>query len=115
MSPPPPKTPNRRRGRRQLPKGATKTQCYPNALGLGQNIALAVLDLSETGVRLLVKQKLTPGREVEIGLEGVGHRRPVKILGRVAWTVKTSDGNHCVGVEFQRTLPYADFLQLARL
>jgi hypothetical protein len=110
-----PRTSNRRLSQRRHPKRSTKPYCYPNALGLGRNIALAVLDVSETGARLMVREALEPGREVEVGLEGLGHRRPVKCTGRVIWSLETAEGTYCVGIHFQRALPYADLLQLANI
>jgi hypothetical protein len=110
-----PQPPNRRLALRRKPKGGTRAACYPNALGLGRSIALAVLDLSEAGVRLVVREALPPGKEVEVGLEGPGQRRPVQRPGRVVWSVALADGSYCVGIQFDRALIYADLLQLARL
>jgi hypothetical protein len=106
---------NRRRALRRSPKSSTRISCHPNALGVGKNLAASLLDLSEFGVRLLVKVNLKPGQEVHIGLEGMGHRRAIRVAGHVAWAVPAADGSCCIGVEFQKPLPYADLLELARL
>jgi len=105
---------NRRRCRRLLPKNGTRAICLRGSLGLGNNLAISVLDLSEEGVRLLLKEPMVVGQELEINLESINHRRPLKILGNVAWAVPTADGTCCVGVRFQRSLRYAEVTQLVR-
>jgi PilZ domain len=102
---------NRRRCRRQKPKGSTKILTLKGSLGLGRTVALSILDLSETGVRLIVKENLEKNQEVEVNLESPTCRRPIKTLGNVVWSVAVTDGTHCVGVVFRRPLPYADFSQ----
>lgn len=103
---------NRRRARRQGPAGTTRVRAYANALGLGPNVALAVLDLSETGARLLLKQEVPAGREIEVRLEG--NSRSVKALARVVWSVPAADGSFCAGAEFAKPLAYAELSALAR-
>ena len=46
-------------------------------MGLGANIAVRVLDLSDSGVRLLVRRAVKPGQEVEVTLESIGLVKPV--------------------------------------
>ena len=96
---------NLRRSRRQSPKGSTRVCCYKNAWGLGRNIAQGVLDVSETGVRLLLKAEVRVRQEVEINLEGISSRT-YKVVGDVVWVVPTADGLWCAGVSFQKPLPY---------
>lgn len=103
---------NKRLSRRQAPKGSTKAVAYPNWLGLGANIALAVLDVSETGIRLLVRE-LPRNGEFEINLESIAHR-PVKTLAQVVWSCPTADGNFVLGARFDKSLPYAALQALAR-
>lgn len=103
---------NRRRARRQESKRSARVVCYGNRLGVGNNLAVSILDLSESGVRLRMKAPLEVGREVEVNLEGLGHRRPIKLPGKAVWCVALADGTWCVGVQFQRNLQYLDLLQL---
>jgi hypothetical protein len=114
MSQPQPAKPNKRRSRRQAPKKSTRVACYKGSLGLGQNLALTVLDVSETGIRLLINTELTPGQEVLVNLEGASPR-PVKLPGRLIWSVPAGEGRFCVGVQFEKSLPYADLQALARV
>ena len=113
MSSPTPPPPNRRRTSRKKPKSSTKVFTCKGMMGLGANLALSILDLSETGIRLLMKEPLAKGQEVEITLEGIQHRRPLKLGGHVIWTVPAADGRHCIAVHFLRSLSYADVLLLS--
>ena len=105
---------NRRLSQRRPAKGRLRVICRRGGLDLGPNLALAVLDLSETGVRLVVKEALEPGREVSVSLEGQSNLRPILRVGNVAWCVPSADGSHCVGVCYQKRLAYRDFLELSR-
>jgi c-di-GMP-binding flagellar brake protein YcgR len=104
----------RRRARRAPAKSSSKVTCRRGTLGLGPNRAVAVLDLSETGIRLVVRDGLPRGQEVEIGLEGLNHTRPLRLPAQVVWSVATADGRYCIGAQFERRLSYADLHHLAR-
>ena len=108
------KTVNRRASRRRSPKGSTKIRCYRGPMGLGANVAVSALDVSESGAALVVKAHFKPGEEMEVNLEGIIHRRPIKKMGTVVWCMPTSDGCHIVGVRFQGILRYADLNDLTR-
>jgi hypothetical protein len=103
---------NRRGSLRRAPRGKIKIVCRRGSLDLGPNQALSVLDISETGIRLLLREALRPGQEVSITLEGVGGVRPVLRLGRVAWSVLAADGSYCVGVNLEKRLDYRQFVEL---
>jgi hypothetical protein len=102
------------RARRRAPKGNTKATCRRGVLGLGPNLALAILDVSEAGIRLRVRELLEPGQEVEIGLEGLANSRPLRVPASVVWCVPTAEGDYCVGLQFDRRLTYADLHMLAK-
>jgi hypothetical protein len=80
--------------------------------GLGPNFARAVLDISDTGVRLVISQQLAVTDEVEIAISGYGVQKAIKRLGNVRWQVKLQDGTFCVGVEFQKRLLFRDWQNL---
>jgi PilZ domain len=103
---------NRRLSQRRVAKRRVKVTCRRGALDLGANLALLLLDLSETGVRLVVSGALQPGVEVTISLEGQSRARPLIRLGNVAWCMPTEPQSFCIGVNFQKRLPYRDFLEL---
>jgi hypothetical protein len=110
---PTPRTPNKRRSRRQVAKSSTKAVVFRNALGVGNNIGQRVLDISETGVRLIVQEQMKVGQEFEMILQGPGSR-PVKQLARIVWCVPSNDGTFCVGAAFQKPIPYSDLIALTR-
>ena len=83
-------------------------------MGLGPNLAQALLDLAEGGVRLLAGTALKTGQEVEVSLTGPGVTRDVKRLGDVVWCVQAADGSHCVGIRFARRLDYATLRDLSQ-
>src|SRR5262249_12839978 len=106
-------TANRRSSRRQPAKGSTRILCQKGALGLGPNLALSVLDISETGIRFLARQELPKGQAVTVTLQAVGRARPLQQAGAVVWCVPAADGRFCTGVHFEKPIPYADIQGLA--
>jgi hypothetical protein len=112
MALPAPDKKNRRLSARRRPRRASKVVCFRGTLGLGLNLALEMLDLSDRGIRLRVKEPLDVHQEVEIHLTGLSHRRPVKVPAEVVWCVEAADGSYCIGAHFHRGLPYADLQQL---
>lgn len=100
---------NRRRSRRAPTRSNVKMQCRKGALGLGPNLTLRVLDVSDTGVRLVVSQGIDPPSDVEIIIEGYGLRGNIKRMGTVRWQVKLDSGEFCIGIEFQKPLPHRDW------
>jgi PilZ domain len=112
MTDPAPKVKNRRIYLRRNAKASTKATCRKGTLDLGPNLALGVLDLSETGVRLRLRQPLDAKQEVAVTLEGANHHRPLRIVGRVAWCVATAAGEHLAGIAFDKRLPYVELFKL---
>lgn len=107
--------PNKRSSRRQPLKGSTRVRAYRNHLGLGPNIALKILDLSETGVRLVLSEPLALGKEFEINLASIVGSRVVKLLAQVVWIVEAADGSFCVGAHFSKPINYSDLHLMARI
>lgn len=114
MSNQPAKPRNRRLAMRREPKRSSKITFRKGVLGLGPNHALTMLDLSESGVRLLSKTEVKVGEDVEVGLLPPGGAREVVRKGRVIWVVPTAEGTFCVGVEFAKRLDYSALLDLSR-
>jgi hypothetical protein len=104
---------NRRQSQRRKPRGCVKLECRHGAYGLGPNLATLVLDVSDTGTRIIVKNELQLEGEVEITIAGYGMQKPIKRLANVRWQVTLDDGRFCVGVEFQKRLIYRDWQNLA--
>ena len=109
----PPKALNRRKSMRRKPRGYVKVECRAGAYGLGPNLATAVLDVSDTGIRLIVKKALKFPGDAEITITGYGLQKPIKRLAHVCWQVTLEDGQFCVGAEFEKRLVYRDWQNLA--
>jgi PilZ domain len=105
-------TRNRRFSRRRRTRNLVRLSCYRSAFGFGPNVGLHVLDLSETGIRMLVRVPLKQNEEIVIELSGAGQRRPTRLPANVSWVVATADQLYCVGASFQRRLRYANLQQL---
>jgi PilZ domain len=99
---------NRRSTGRKTARQSVQLQCRRGALGLGADLAAEFLDVSEAGVKLVAKELLQPGDEVEIIMEGHGLRGPIRRLGEVRWVLPV-DGIGCrIGVRFQKLISYRD-------
>jgi len=113
--PHPPAVPrNRRISRRLLAKHGIKAACRRGSLDLGRDIAQGVLDISEDGVRLVLREPVKPEEEVSLTLTATAVVRPLKRLGSVAWVVASADGTFCAGVRLHKRLLYADLSRLVR-
>jgi len=107
------KSPNRRSDQRLSPKRKIKLICR-NCLDLGPNLALGLLDISETGLGLRLKSALEKGVEVTITLEGAILVKGISRSARVVWCYPTNnDAEFLVGVTFEKRLPYAEYALLA--
>ena len=104
---------NRRLSRRKSPKGEVEVLCQKGRYGLGPNLALAVLDVSEAGIRLLLTAPLEHGQEFTLILSTPGRGRPLKAVARAVWSVETAAGTYCVGGSFERRLSFVDLVGLA--
>jgi len=105
---------NRRRARRRPLSGQATAECRKGSVGLGRNVAVTTLDVSEIGVRLIVRVPLTPGEEVELQMGGPGLLKPLRRAGKVVWSMLLPDGCHVIGVAFDKPLAYGDLQRLAR-
>jgi hypothetical protein len=109
-----PSRPDRRASRRRTPRGCVRIECRKGAYGLGRNIGKQFLDLSETGVRLLVSVELKAGDEAEIIITGVGSLKQLKRIGKVVWSFQTGE-DYCIGLRFDKPLAYMHQQQMASL
>ena len=103
---------NRRINFRRKAKGSIKASCRKGSLDLGPNFAIGLLDLSETGIRMVLREPLAMNQEVSVGLEGPHHRQPLKRGGRVMWCVETAEKTFVVGVQFEKRLPYGEWTRM---
>jgi hypothetical protein len=103
----------RRVSRRRSPKGWTKAVCRKGSFDLGTKINLGILDLAETGVRILTSERLETNQEVSITLGTPAHLRPIRVLGHVVWCIETLENTYCVGIRFKKRLPYPEVNKLS--
>jgi c-di-GMP-binding flagellar brake protein YcgR len=103
---------NRRQSQRCKARQSVLVECRKGAYGLGPNLSQMVLDISDSGVRLVVTQALSIADEVEIVITAYGVSKPIKRFGIIRWQVRLEAGNFCVGVEFQKRLVYRDWQNL---
>jgi hypothetical protein len=104
---------DRRAARRARPRGSVRVECRKGSLGLGRNIARQFLDVSETGIRLLLTAELARGEEAEIRLEGMTVAKTIKRMARVIWSFKTGEDSYCAGLRFDKALSYLDVQRLS--
>ena len=112
--PPASMAPNKQRSRRCLAKGTTRLRICRTTMGLGPNIALSLLDLSESGLRVVLKEAVTLGQEVEVQLECAGSGRILKSPAKVVRVQPGENGTFVVGLQLQKTINYGDLQALAK-
>ncbi len=99
--------------RRWQPRRQTRIACHRGMSDLRPDVALALLDLSETGARLVAREALEPGQRVYLVLEEPSGGRTARRQGMVAWSVPAADGTHCVGIKLLRRLGPEELRDLA--
>ncbi|MCS7167820.1 MAG: PilZ domain-containing protein [Gemmatales bacterium] len=101
-----------RRGHlRKAPRGRCVVHLFRGTFGLGRNVALELLDVSLSGIKLRLSEPLRVGEEVTLQLLGQGHLRPVKTVARVIWC-RPEHATYVAGLAFEKLLTYADFLHI---
>ena len=106
-----PSNSERRRSARAPAKGSARVNCWRGRIGSGADLALSLMDISRTGVRLMVNTRLQPLEPVTVSLVARGDA-PVQRVGRVRWCVKT-DWSYCVGIELDHPLDDSDLQRLS--
>lgn len=97
--------------RRALKKGVALT-VRKGTMGLGPNLAIGGVELSDDGIQVRVKSELKRGDEIEIGLTGIGRSKPMTLISEVRWCKEDLDDDSgeffYVGAKFRRRLAYAE-------
>jgi len=114
MDQPTRKPKQRRVALRRKPKGRTRVTCRKGALGLGPNVALSLLNVSEWGVALIVGELLKKGHEVEVVLSAPGCPRDVCRLGDIVWSALEPDGTCRIGVRLRKRIEHTQLLDLGQ-
>ncbi len=110
-----PRQSNRRSSARRLVTTHAQIECRPGSYGFGPNILKNVVNLSETGICVVVKPELKKGSEVEVLFAGADQGKALKRVARVVWIrPQNEEEGWCLGLHFQAPLPYAALLRLVR-
>ena len=106
--------PNHRLARRRAITRKIGIEYRKGAMGLGPNLAVGLLDVSEDGLGVRIKVAVEPGDEAEVVLTSPGTRKAYKLLCEVRWCRDAGDGTFLAGMRLRRRLAYAELSDLAR-
>ena len=86
-------------------RASAKVECHRSGAGSGPNLAVDALNISETGIRLQLREALATGDEICMKLHADGLREPAVRQGKVVWCLELpADGHYYAGVCFDRPL-----------
>jgi hypothetical protein len=92
--------------------GAT-VECHRGPEGLGPDLTVDPLNLSETGIRLLLREAVAVGEVVRLRLIADGLPEPLVRQGKVVWSLGLPASDYYfAGVHFDRPLPREQLEQL---
>lgn len=103
---------NRRRSCRRPPKYGEYVLCSKAGAAADDNLALALLDVSEGGLRVLLSEPLSRGQGTRVTLGGADRSEPVTLPATVVWCVDAPAGGYCVGLQLQPQLSEDDLSSL---
>jgi hypothetical protein len=83
-------------------------------LGVGANIGCEMVDASEEGFGLRLKESVPVGRELTIELIPPGAYRPLRLVAEVRWCQPTGDGTFRAGVWLKWRLPSLTVLSITQ-
>jgi hypothetical protein len=101
----PPDPDDRRRYRRVGVNDQTVIECRRDKFGLGLDLVASALNVSETGIRIVLTTLVMKGQEVDIVLKNPGLSWPVRRRARVVWSLPLAEGRWWTGLHFERSLP----------
>jgi hypothetical protein len=105
---------NRRLSLRTIPGPDVAVTCRKGSRDRGPNVAAALLECSQDGARLLVREAMREGDEVSLTWTRLPYLRPLKRVGAVRWVAPAPGGGFCAGVQFGKRLSYDEFVRLVR-
>ena len=105
----------RRRDERRPARPNLRVCCRKGTTGLGSNLAHALLDLSASGIRLRLAERLEPAQEIEVELQTPDVSRPFRIVAEVVWCIAEDNGTFMVGAEIRHSLTYAELRELTSI
>ena len=99
-----------RRKPRYKPQGKVRVTCFTSAPGA--NLACSLLDVSENGVRLALREHLPVGTEVLVAVQRLNRLQPVHRLGKIRWSTARPQGGCVAGIELTTALATTDLARL---
>lgn len=95
-------------GRRLWPRyparEGIRVSCHEGTLGVGRDLAVALMDLSDTGIGLILSAPLLRGEVVEVGLRAPEGTEEIRRMGVIIWAA-AAEGETCsVGILFSQRL-----------
>ena len=76
---------DKRLGRRRMALKGAQIEFRRGTLGFGADLAVALVDVSDDGLCVHIKEAVAPGEEVEVVVCRPLGGKPIKRTGRVAW------------------------------
>jgi hypothetical protein len=105
---------NRRAAIRKPARRSIHLECRRGSMGLGNNLASGYLDISLSGVQVVLHDMhLLKGEEVEVVLQGHGFRGSIRRTGEVRWIQPVETGGCRVGIQFNKYLNFRDLQNLS--
>jgi hypothetical protein len=99
---------NRRRARRYPLKSVIRVACRTRTAGVGANLVVAALGLSETGIHLVLREPVQKGNEVEVTLADASPMGPTRRKARIVWLKTIAENRSHAGLAFDRPLSIGD-------
>jgi hypothetical protein len=104
---------DRRTAQRRPPRLGTRVEVRRGQLGMGADLAVELVDVSEAGARIRLTAPIRVGDNVEVALWPPGLARSVRGPARVVWCRGDNQGGVEVGVRLRRRLTPQDLFELA--
>lgn len=112
-APTPTPPPNHRLDRRREVLRRVAVVVRRGTMGLGPNLAVRIVDVTQDGLGLRLSGPVHPGDEVSVELSVPGIGKPVKVQADVRWCTNAGDGTFLAGVRLRRRLSYNEVSGLA--
>ena len=93
---------------------SARVECRRSGAGLSPNLVIDALNVSETGIRLLLREALAIDEEVQLLLHADDLPEPAIRQGKVVWSLELpAYGYYYAGVRFDCPLRTEEFQHLA--
>ncbi len=110
-------TKDHRLKRRKLARPSVKLSVRKGTMGLGKDIALEVINLTEDGIGFRAAAELLVGDEVEVTLTKPGQNRSLKFIADIRWSSEQLSEEdewptYVVGAKLRSRISYVDLTML---